>query len=317
MPTHPDRSITVAAVQAAPVFLDRDASTSRAAELIAAGAESGARVIVFPETWLPGYPVWLDAAPGAALWDHPPARQIFTRLVENAVTVPGKTVTALGKAARKARAVVVMGIHERIGNTLYNTILYLGPDGDLLGRHRKLMPTYSERMIWGLGREQILTVVDTPLGRVGGLVCWEHWMPLARQAMHEAREMVHAAQWPWVKEMNLVASRHYAFEGRCFVVAAGAVLRKRDLEPLADLELLGEIPGEPDEFLLRGGSAIIAPDGRLLAGPLMESEGILSARIDPREATEGHLTLDVAGHYARPDILQLSRPAAQHRPQSG
>ncbi len=144
-----------------------------------------------------------------------------------------------------------------------------------------------------------MTVVDTAVGRVGGLICWEHWMPLARHALHLERELIHVAQWPTVKEMHLVASRHYAFEGRCFVVAAGTVLHKRDLP---DLELFGEIPGNPDDLLMRGGSAIIDPEGSLLAGPLADEEGILLAKVHPQKVIEGLMTMDAAGHYARPDV---------------
>ena len=180
-------------------------------------------------------------------------------------------------------------------------MLTFGPDGVLLLAHRKLLPTYTERLIWGQGDGQSLRAVATPLGRVGGLICWEHWMPPARQRLHESGEDVHVAAWPHVKEMNLIASRHYAFEGRCFVVAAGALLRVRDLPP--ELEPLLELQGDPDALLLRGGSAIIGPDGALLAGPVFDEELILTAEIDLARITEEQLTLDVTGHYARPDVF--------------
>ncbi len=299
-----EQTFRVAAVQATPAFFDRDATTARACEWIAEAAAGGTRLIAFPEVFISGYPVWLDAAPGAALWDHPPAKQAFRRLVASAVTVPGPHVAQLGAAARRANAYVVIGVHELGGSTIYASQLTFGPDGDLLGVHRKLMPTYQERMLWGQGDGSGLHVFDTPLGKIGGLLCWEHWMPLARQAMHERGETLHVAAWPWVHEMHQVASRHYAFEGRAFVVAVGTVLRKRDLP--ADVELLLAIPGEPDDLIQRGGSAIIGPDGVYLAGPVYDEETIIYAEIDPQRTIEERMTLDVAGHYNRPDVFRFS-----------
>ena len=301
-------TIRVAAVQAAPVFLDREASVAKACRLIAEAGANGAQLAVFPETWLPGYPVWLDVAPGAALWDHQPAKDAFVRLVANAVEVPGPTTDALAAAASEAGCAVVIGINERErgrpSGTLYNTIVYLGADGRLIGKHRKLMPTYTERLVWGQGDGSTLGVFDTPLGRVGGLVCWEHWMPLARHAMHVAGEQIHAALWPTVEDIHLVASRHYAFEGRCFVIAVGSVLR-RDQVP-EDLMILRSVVGDSDADLLAGGSVIIGPDGHCLAGPLGTEEAILYADLDLGRIPAEHLTFDAVGHYGRPDVFTLT-----------
>lgn len=213
-------SFVAAIVQDSPVFLDLKASAAKAVSLIGEAAATGARLIAFPETWLPGYPIWLDVAPGAALWNHAPAKLIFRKLFENSVVLGGAEIARLCEAARSHECTVVMGVNERLAGTLYNTMLYISADGELAGIHRKLMPTYSERMVWGQGDGSTLTVVDTPVGRVGGLICWEHWMPLLRAAMHAKHELVHVAQWPTVKEMNQVASRQYSFEGQCFVLAA-------------------------------------------------------------------------------------------------
>lgn len=297
-----------AAVQAAPDFLDREASVSKACRLIDEAGSAGANLAVFGETWLPGYPIWLDVAPGASLWNHQPAKEIFTRLVANAVEVPGPVTEALGKAAAEAGCAVVMGIHERDrgrpAGTLYNTILYFGVDGRLLGKHRKLIPTYTERLVWGRGDGSTLGVVDLPQGRVGGLVCWEHWMPLARHAVHVTGEQIHAALWPTVKDMHMVASRHYAFEGRCFVVAVGSVLR-RDQVP-EDLEIFRGDGIDPDAPLLAGGSAIIGPDGECLVGPAGAEETILYADLDLARIPAEQLTFDVVGHYGRPDVFTLT-----------
>jgi nitrilase len=298
----------VAAVQASPAFMDREASLEKARRLVAEAGSNGAQLAVFPETWLPGFPIWIERAPGTALWDHQPAKDAFTRLVANAVEVPGPVVEALCEAAAEAGCGVVMGVNERQGGrlsgTLYNTIVYVGADGRLLGKHRKLIPTYAERLIWGQGDGSTLGAFASSVGRVGGLVCWEHWMPLARHAMHVAGEQVHAALWPEVEEIHQVASRHYAFEARCFVVAVGSVLR-RDQVP-ADLEILRGDGIDPQEHLLAGGSAIIGPDGDYLAGPAGTEETILYADLDTSRIAAEHQTFDPVGHYARPDVFGVT-----------
>ncbi len=293
--------VCIAAAQVAPAYLDLEASLATADRWIAEAGKQGVQLLVFPETWLPGYPFWLDVSPEMGLWDYAPTKAVFRRLFENSVDVPGPVTERLGKAARRAGLNLVMGINERDGGTLYNTILYFSEDGELLGKHRKLIPTYTERLVWGRGDGSTLTVVDTPVGRVGGLVCWEHWMPLARQAMHDQRETFHAALWPTVREILLVASRAYAFEGRCFVVAAGSVLRREHLP--TGLALLDSLEG--DGPWMRGGSAIIGPDGAVIAGPAGEEETLLTAEIDPGRILEELMTLDVSGHYARPDVFIL------------
>jgi predicted amidohydrolase len=243
-----------------------------------------------------------------ALWDYEPVKRVYARLVENSVVVPGPATDALAAAARDNSVVLNISVHERVKEgpgrgTLYNTMLTFNDDGRLLNRHRKIMPTYTERMIWGQGDGSSLKAVETSAGRTGGLICWEHWMPLARQALHVSGEEIHIAAWPQVKEMNLVASRHYAFEGRCFVVACGALMRARDLPP--ELELIESLKNDADSLTLRGGSAIIAPDGRVIAGPVFDEETILTADIDTSRIAEESLTLDVTGHYSRPDIFEF------------
>jgi len=300
--------IKVAAIQYGSVYLDLARSVEKAKSLIGDAASLGAKLVVFPETWLTGYPAWLDCCRDIALWDHPPVKKVFARLMENSVVVPGPMTEALGKAAREHDVVLSISVHERVVDgpgrgTLYNTMLTIGADGALLNRHRKIMPTYTERMIWGQGDGSSLRAVDTDIGRVGGLICWEHWMPLARQVLHDSGEDIHVAAWPQVKEMNLVASRHYAFEGRCFVIACGAVMRAHDLPP--ELEAIESLKESPDAFVLHGGSAIMAPSGLLLAGPVFDEETILTAYLDVKCIAEESLTLDVTGHYSRPDIFEV------------
>ena len=319
----------VAVLQHPPVFLNLARSLERAIALTREAASHGAQMVVFPETWLPGYPVWLDDAPAAGLWDHEPAKALYQVLADNAVTIPGPELDALRALAREAGITLVMGAHERAGGTLYNTMLLIGADGGHRV-HRKLMPTYTERLVWGMGDGSTLDVLPTPFGPVGGLICWEHWMPLARAAMHAKREAIHVAQWPGVKDLHLLASRHYAFEGQCFVVAAGATLTRGEMLDGFDSlglgaahparALLASIPGGGDTVLLRGGSAVIAPDTQFVAAPVIVEATTLYADLDLGRITRGHLALDVDGHYARPDVFQLTvndQPQASVRFASG
>jgi nitrilase len=300
--------IKVAAVQAAPVYLDLQASLEKARKLCREAAHLGAKVVVFPETWLPGYPAWLDCCRDVGLWDYEPVKKVFARLMGNSVAIPGAAFDALGEMALEHRIVLNMSVNERVTEgagrgTLYNTMLTFSSDGMLLNRHRKIMPTYTERMVWGKGDGASLKAVDTDAGRIGGLICWEHWMPLARQALHISGEEIHIAAWPQVKEMNLVASRHYAFEGRCYVIATGAIMQAQELPE--ELEPIVSLQQNREAFILNGGSAIIAPDGSILAGPVFNEETILTADLDLSRIAEESLVLDVTGHYSRPDIFDL------------
>ena len=293
----------VAAVQAAPALLDLSASLDRLETWTGRAAGEGAQLVAFGETWLTGYPAWLEESPEAALWGHPGARAVFQRLVENSVEVPGPAADRMARLAREHGVTLVVGVHERAGRTLYNTQLTFAPDGSLARRHRKLMPTYHERMVWGQGDGAALAAVTVNGARVGSLVCWEHWMPLARQALHDSGEEIHVAGWPGVHEMHQVASRSYAFEGRCFVLAVGSILRVGDMP--AELPPRPERGRDPQAFLIRGGSAIIAPNGRYLAGPVYDEETVLVADCDLSEITRESLTLDVSGHYSRPDVFEF------------
>lgn len=304
----PQSIVVVAAVQAAPIYLNLERSLARAIELIAEAAKRRAQLVVFPESWLPGYPAWLDLCRDVALWDHLPVKRLYAQLLENSVSIPGRVADALGEAARRHNLTLVMGVHERVGEgagrgTLYNSILTFGPTGELLNVHRKLIPTFNERLIWGQGDGRGLRAVETPIGRIGGLICWEHWMPHARQTLHIAGEDIHVALWPSVKEMHQIASRHYAFEGRCFVVAAGGIMRRSNLP--AELEFGDSVPAEDGDFILNGGSAVIGPDGQYVAGPAFGSEVIILARINLERIREESMTMDVTGHFNRPDLFDF------------
>jgi predicted amidohydrolase len=302
-----NRKVVAAIVQA-----EVAASAEEGLELTRAtaveAARQGAELIVFPETWIPGYPAWLDHSRDAALWNHAPVKAVFARIAENSIAIPGPALDSLAAAAREAKATLVLGLSERVGRgagrgTLYNSLITIGPDGTLLNHHRKLMPTYTERLIWGAGDVEGLRAVDTPAGRVSALVCWEHWMPLARQALHESGEDIHVAVWPTVHDLHQVASRQYAFEGRCFVLASGALMRASSLPP--ELEPHPDRVTGPDQWVLRGGSAIIGPDGKYIVEPLYDEARILIAELDLRRASEESMTLDVTGHYHRPEMFDF------------
>ncbi len=300
--------VSVAIIQESPVYFDLEASMAKAIRLAEKAALDGARVITFGETWLPGYPAWLDYCPEAALWDHAPSKEVFARLRQNSIVVPGKETQQLAQLARDHKLTLVIGVNERVesgpGNgTLYNSLLTFTAESGLTSHHRKLVPTYTERMIWGQGDGRGLEAVDTPQGRVGGLICWEHWMPLARQALHDSGEHLHVAVWPTVHEMHQLASRHYAFEARCFVLAAGLIMRVKDLPN--ELSVAPELAARPDAFVLRGGSAIIGPDGKYIVEPVFEEETIIVAALDLNAVDREKMTLDVSGHYSRPDIFDF------------
>jgi nitrilase len=300
--------VKVAIVQAAPVFMNLQESLTRAIKLIGDAASQGAKLVTFGETWLPGYPAWLDYCPSAALWNHGPTKEVFAELRRNSLVVESSETHELAKAAREFEIVLVMSINERVdhgpGNgTLYNSLLTFNSDGSLVNHHRKLIPTYTERLVWGQGDGQGLKAMATAVGWVGGLICWEHWMPLTRQVLHDSGEDIHIAVWPTVNEMHQIASRHYAFEGRCFVLAAGSLLRARDLP--GQLPVTFELVDKPDQLLLRGGSCIIGPDGRYIVEPVFDEERILIAELNLEALDRERMTLDVSGHYQRRDLFDL------------
>jgi len=303
---------TVALVQEAPVFMNLDATVARVETLVAETAQQGARVVVFPETWLPGYPVWIDSAPGAALWDEPGAKALYRLLSRNSLVLGDKSFARVQAAADRAGLVVVIGAHERRGATLYNTtITFDGQGGHSI--HRKLTPTYTERLLWGAGDGSTLEITETAVGVIGGLICWEHWMPLARAAMHAKHELLHTAQWPWVRELHQICSRQYAFEGQCFVAASGCLMTRGQMldgfrtlgaGESAALDLLETIPGDDDTLMLQGGSCLIGPDGNLLTEPTHDAVTVY-AEVDPAAVEEGRMYLDTDGHYSRPDVFSL------------
>jgi len=312
-------SVTVAVTTHPPVYLDRARSLARARELAAEAAARGAALMLFPETWIPGYPVWVwQLRPGA---ERPLASRLHARLLAEAVDLEAGHLDPLLEAARTHRMLLAIGFHERPrgGGTLYNSMALIGPEGVLLHR-RKLMPTHPERLVWGMGDGQGLATVPTPLGRIGMLICWENYMPLARYALYaQGLDLLLAPTWDF-GELWIASLRHIAREGGCWVLGTATALRARDLP--ADLPERDRLFPDPEAWLNDGDAVVVRPTGRLHAPPLSRRAGILYADIDPDQAPRARRLLDVAGHYARPDIFRLEvdrrpRPAARFRDGDG
>ena len=299
------QNVRAAVVQASPVLFDREATVEKTCRLIQEAAGQDAKLVLFPEAFIPAYPRGLSF--GTVVGNRTSAgRRVFQRYWENAVEVPGPETEILGKAARGANIYLAIGVIERDSQssrgTLYCTLLYFGPDGQLLGIHRKIKPTGAERLIWGEGDGSTLTVIDTELGTVGGLICWENYMPLARTAMYNKGVEIYLAPTADARDVWQATLRHIACEGRCFVMGCNQFITK-EMYP-SDLEGLDDLDDFPD-ILCRGGSAIIAPLGEVLAGPLYDKEGMLVADLDLGQIARSRFDFDVVGHYARPDVFQL------------
>jgi len=311
------KSVTIAIIQASPVYLDLAKSLEKMHEYIKKAAGKGAEMIVFGETWLCGYPSWLDHCPNIAIWDHEPTKEVFLKMLKSGVEVPSSATAQIGKWAKQYKVTLMVGANEIVskgkGNgTIYNTLLLFDTKGNLVNHHRKLMPTYTEKMLYGHGDGQGLKTVDTGFGEIGGLICWEHWMPLSRQALHNEKEVIHVAVWPCVFERHQIASRHYAFEGRCFVIAAGQILRVKDMPK--ELEMPAHLKDKPEHFMLNGGSCVIGPDGNYLLEPQFDTEGILLCEIkDLDRVYKERMTLDVTGHYQRPDVFDFKVKETDYR----
>jgi nitrilase len=297
-------TLKVACVQAEPVILDRAATIDKLAELTAEAAGQGAGLVVFPETFVPVYPssVWAKAFAG---WADPRAKEAFARLADQSVAVPGPDADRLGEIAREHEVWLVTGVNEvdpRRNGTIYNSLLYHAPDGRLALHHRKLVPTNHERLVWGQGDGGGLRALETEIGRIGGLICWENYMPLARFALYESGMEIYIAATADDGDAWQATLVHLARESRCFVVAPSHFQRAASYPkdfPLAELLEGVDVVG-------RGGSAILAPDGSYLAGPAYDEEAILYADLDPARLHEERQRFDAAGHYHRPDVFQLT-----------
>lgn len=295
----------IAIIQERPVFYNLKKCLAKAVKHIEEAAEKGVDLIVFGETWLSGYPAFLDYCPNIGVWDYEPMKRIFWQIYQNSVEVGSETTQVLAALARKHKVVIVIGVNEvtpKSPGTIYNTILTFNEKGELANHHRKLMPTFTEKLIHGTGDGNGLKSVDTNFGKLGSLICWEHWMPLTRQAMHNEGEIVHIALWPNVMEKHQLASRHYAFEGRCFVIAVGQMMKVKDIPK--GLKIPKSL--KKQKWLLRGGSSVIAPNGDFILEPQYDKKGIFIVEIDNLEmAYEERMALDVTGHYNRKDVFDF------------
>ncbi len=299
-----------AAAQFSPVFLDRAATLEKACDLMAEAARQEIKLLAFPEAFLPGYPDWVWTVPAGEgmLYD------LYGRLLENAIDVPGPETERLCRVAKQTGMFTVIGVNERnreaSGGSLYNTILYIDEKGNLLGKHRKLVPTGAERIVWAPGDGSTLAVFDTALGKVGGLTCWENYMPLARYALYAWGVQIYiAATWDrdavWLSSM-----RHIAKEGGVYVISVCMPLRKEDIPD--ELGYKQRYSAESGPWINGGNSAIIDTTGNLLAGPLSEAEGFVCAELCPARTRSAKFLLDVAGHYSRPDIFRLIVDRSTH-----
>jgi nitrilase len=296
--------LLVAAVQAAPVLMDQQATIDRVAELVQRAVDAGAELVVFPEVFVPGPPVWIDTA---RIWDED--EEWYALLADQAVVVPSSSTERLGRIASEAGAWLVVGVDERDGGTIYNTLLYFAPDGTLVDRHRKLVPTGSERTVWGMGDGSTLRTVATPFGRLGGLICWENYMPLARFHLYAQGVDVWVAPTLATGDGWVATMRHLAREGRMFVIGVNpcihasqlpASLPRRDaLYPAADRE-------KEDDWLLAGNTVIVDPSGTVLAGPVREEERVVTAELDLGAIRTERRFFDPVGHYNRPDVFRLA-----------
>lgn len=299
----------VAVVQASSIIFDLEGSLQKAQALAADAARQGAKLVLFPEAFLSGYPRGLDF--GAIVGSRSDeGREDFRRYWESSVDVPGPVVHRLARIASECSIYLVIGVVEREGGTLYCSVLFFAPDGTYLGKHRKVMPTGSERLIWGFGDGSTLPVFDTAIGKIGAVICWENYLPLMRAAIYGKGIEIYCAPTADPPDVWQASMRHIAVEGRCFVLSCNQFNRKRDFP--ADYH--AHFDGDPDSVVTRGGSCIVDPFGNFLAGPNKAGEAILVAEIDRAQIIRGKYDLDVVGHYARPDIFQLTVDERPKRP---
>ncbi|MFQ5675710.1 MAG: carbon-nitrogen hydrolase family protein [bacterium] len=299
-----EKKVKVAAAQAAPVFLNRKETVERACTLIAQAGREGAKLVVFPEVFISGYPDWVWVVPnshGAVLND------LYAELLDNAVSIPDEATKQLCRAAKSAKIHVAIGMNERnseaSNSSLYNTLLFIDDQGDIMGKHRKLMPTGGERLVWAQGDGSTLHVFETPFARLGGLICWENYMPLARNAIYAGGTQILVVP-TWDKSENWLQSlKHIAREGGLFVVSCCMGIRMNDIPDRYEFK---KAYPEGREWINAGNSCIVNPKGEIIAGPLEMQQDILYAEIDLSLVAAAKRMFDAAGHYARPDVFKFA-----------
>jgi len=295
-----------AIIQDSPVYNNKKKTIHKTLDLISDAKSGGADLVVFGESWLCGYPVWLDICKDVALWDHEPVKEIWADTYRSAIDTTSDDLNSICKLASDSNIWIVIGANEKIskgpGNgTMFNTVYTISNKGSIANHHRKLMPTYTEKLVHGQGDGAGLQSIETSFGRLGSLICWEHWMPLTRQAMHNEAEDLHIALWPFVKEMHQICARQYAFEGRCHVISVGQTMTAEELPQNLDISSAVNHNG----YLLKGGSSIYGPDGSVLMQPLYEEKKIIFKELDLSINTKEKMNLSVSGHYNRPDVFNF------------
>ena len=299
------KSLKIGCVQATPVIFDKKKTLEKAADLIKQAASENVKLLVFPESFIPAYPAGLGF--GTVVGSRTEAgRDQFREYWEQSVEVPGFETERLSELASEHDMYIVMGVTERdtISKTLYCTLLYFSPESGLMGKHRKLKPTAAERLVWGDGDGKTLSTFDTKIGILGGLICWENYMPLARMAMYKKGVEFYVAPTADARDSWNSSMIHIASEGRCYVIGCNQVIRKSDYPEHLQQHLAEDRP----ELLSRGGSVIVSPMGEVLAGPLYEEEGLLTAEVSQEELVRSKMDFDVIGHYSRDDVFKYDVP---------
>lgn len=302
------KAVKIGIGQFSSVHLDVEKSLAKLDILLADAAKQKVQLLVVGETWLSGYPSWLDHCPNVAQWNNKEMKDAYLLFYNGSIAIDSEEFERVCAMVQKHKVILCLGLNEKVGTgpgngTVYNSFVIINEEGKLLNHHRKLMPTYTEKMVYGLGDGHGLKAVDTEAGRISASICWEHWMPLTRQALHDSAEQIHIALWPKVHEMHQVASRHYAFEGRCFVLAAGQMLKASDFP--SSLELPDYFKENPDQWALNGGSCVVAPDGSYVVEPKFDKEELITAVCDFDQIIKERMTLDTSGHYQRRDVFQF------------
>lgn len=305
----------VAIIQEASVLLDLQKGVLKAVQLICEAGQEGAELVVFPECWLTGYPAWVF---GMAGWDCENARYWYEKFIAQCPTADDEILQPIRQAALDNKVHVMLGFNEKArasSGSIFNSILFIGPNGETLNVHRKLILTLTERNVWAQGDASGLRVIDSTIGQIGSLICWEHWHPLARHTLHHQDEQIHVACWPDVPESHAIASRHYAFEGRCFVIAAAQYLTTEDIpaELLEAYKIGANPPDKAGNVLFNGGSGVIGPDGNWVVEQVFGESKVIYAEIDLADTIRFKHDLDVVGHYSRNDIFQLSVDRTQRK----
>lgn len=298
-------SLKIGCVQATPVIFDKQKTVEKAADYIKKAADKGVRFLVFPESFIPAYPAGMGF--GTVVGSRTEAgREQFREYWEQSMDVPGPETHVLADMAKEYDMYIVMGVTERdaVSKTLYCSLLYFSPSGGLMGKHRKLKPTAAERLVWGDGDSSTLSTFDTDIGKIGGLICWENYMPLARMAMYQKGVEIYVAPTADARDSWTSTMIHIAREGRCYVIGCNQVIKKSDYPE----HLRNELANDRPEMLSRGGSVIVSPMGEILAGPLYGEEGILTANADSDELIRSKMDFDVIGHYSRDDVFQFNVP---------